>query len=87
MGSKFRYGQIAIIQKGSFGIYVKVGIKFDSKVHCSKKNPSGVSYYIEGYEIRDWCYQEELRRSGFFGKLIILLFKINRRFLKKNDSK
>jgi hypothetical protein len=87
MGSKFKYDQIALIQKGSCGgIYVKVGIKFDSKVHC-KKNPSGISYYIEGYEVRDWCYQEELRRSNFLNKLIIYLLKVNSRFTKKNDSK
>lgn len=82
MRNKFKYGQIALIQKGSCGIYVKVGIKFDSKIHCNK-NPSGVSYYIEGYEIRDWCYQEELRRSGILSKIIIYLFNINKRFRKK----
>jgi len=81
MGS-FSYNQIAILKKGQgFGIYVNVGIKFDSKVHCSK-NPSGISYYIEGYEIRDWCYQEELRKTNFISRIIIYLFNINKRFQK-----
>jgi hypothetical protein len=79
----FNYNQIAILKKGAgFGIYVNVGIKFDSEVHCKRKNPSGISYYIDGYEIRDWCYQEELRRVNFISRIIIYLFHINKRFCK-----
>lgn len=80
---KFKYGQIAKIQKGSCGILVKVGIRFDSKVHCKRKNPSGISYYIEGYETRDWCFSEELKRLGPIRRFIIYI----KNRLKKNDSK
>ena len=81
--SKFRYGQIAIIQKGHCGILVKIGIRFDSKVHCKRKNPSGISYYVEGYETRDWCFLEELKRLGPLRRLIIYI----KNRLKKNYSK
>jgi hypothetical protein len=79
---KFKYSQIAILKKGTlFGVFVNVGIKFDSKVNC-KKNPSKISYYIEGYEIRDWCFQEELLMNSFFIRIIVFLFKIKKRFKK-----
>ncbi len=79
--SKFKYGEIAVLRKGYAitGIYVMVGVKFDSKTHC-KRNPSVISYYIEGYPIRNWCYEEELRRVNILSRLIIYLFKIKSRF-------
>ncbi len=83
VNSKFKYGQIAIAKKGFGGILVKVGIKFDSKVHCKIKNPSGVSYYVEGYAMRDWCFLEELRRVGPIRSLVIYI----RSILFKNYSK
>lgn len=63
--SKFQYGERAILNKGPWGIIIKIGVKFDSNVK-SKRNPSGISYYIDGYEIRDWCYEEELRSATIF---------------------
>lgn len=86
MGSKFKYGQIVVLDKGQFGgVYVTVGIKFDSRVHC-KKNPSGISYYIEGYIIRDWCFEEELRKISIFTRIISYLFNI-KKFNGNIDSK
>jgi len=72
---KFKYGEYALLKKGHCnGIYVKIGIRFDSKVH-SKRNPSGISYYVEGYDVREWCFEEELRKIGFIIRLIRKLRK------------
>lgn len=72
---RFKYGEVAILKKGHCaGIYVTIGIRFDSKVH-SKRNPSCISYYIKGYEIRDWCFEEELRKANFITKLLLKLRK------------
>ncbi len=73
----FSYGELALINKGSFKI-VKVGIKFDSRVTNKTRNESKISYYIEGYELRNWCYQEELRRINIFHKLLFFIFKKNK---------
>lgn len=65
---KFEYGETAILKKGGCGILVKVGIRFDSFVK-SNRNRSGISYYIDGYEIRNWCYEEELRKFNIFSRV------------------
>ncbi len=71
---KFKFGEIALINKGSFNT-VKVGIRFDSKVTNKRKNKSGISYYIEGYNLRDWCFEEELKRLNIFHKIIFFIFR------------
>lgn len=83
--SKFKYGEIAILRKGYSitGIYVMIGVKFDSKSHCKDRNPSVISYYIEGYTIRNWCYEEELRKTNFLSRIIIYIFKVKNKFSKK----
>lgn len=68
MVHKFRYEEIAILRKGG-GLIVKVGLRFRSKVTNKKRNPSGVSYYIDGYLHRNWCFEEELKKITIFGKL------------------
>lgn len=70
---KFKYGEIALLDKGSFNT-VRVGIKFDSKVVNTKRNKSGVSYYIEGYKLRNWCFEEELKKITIFHKLFFFFF-------------
>ena len=74
MSPKFKYKEIALIDKGSLKA-VKVGIRFDSKVTNKRRNKSGISYYIEGYELRDWCYEEELKKLRFYHKILIWIFK------------
>lgn len=74
MSPKFKYNEIALIDKGSLKA-VKVGIRFDSKVTNKRRNKSGISYYIEGYELRDWCYEEELKKLRFYHKILIWIFK------------
>jgi hypothetical protein len=73
--SKFKYNELALLNKGFLKV-VKIGIKFDSKVKNKKKNKSGVSYYVDGYEIRNWCFQEELKKINILDKLLIWIFRI-----------
>ena len=72
--TKFKYNEIALLDKGFLKV-VKVGIRFDSKVTNKKRNKSGISYYIDGYELRNWCYEEELKRLRFFHKILAWIFK------------
>jgi hypothetical protein len=72
MDREFEHNEIAILKK-SRRIVVRIGSKFDSKVLNISRNPSGISYYIEGYSIRNWCYEEELRKITIFDKLFKFL--------------
>jgi hypothetical protein len=75
--------EIAILKKGAlFGTIVRVGTRFDSKVN-SKRNPSGVSYYIEGYELRNWCFLEEIKKTTIIHRIIIHIFKFSNKFNTK----
>ena len=74
MSPKFRYNELALIDKGTLNM-VRVGIRFDSKVTNKKRNKSGISYYIEGYNMRNWCFEEELKRLRFCHKILIWIFK------------
>lgn len=70
----FKYDELAIIKKGSFRV-VKVGIKFDSKVTNKKRNKSKISYYIEGYDMRNWCYYEELKKISIINRILFYIFR------------
>ena len=69
---KFKYGETVLLNKGTFNT-VKVGIRFDSKVINNRRNKSKISYFVEGYDLRNWCYEEELSRMTLLHKLIFLI--------------
>lgn len=87
MVPRYNYNEIAIIDKGSGGITVLVGTRFDSKVVNKKRNPSGISYYIDGYDIRNWCFAEELRKFHIFD-YVFKFFKRRKyeQFIKRNNT-
>lgn len=73
---KFKYGEVAQYKSSALiKPIIKVGICFDSKVHRIK-NKSRISYFIvDGFEGREWLFEEEIQHLSFIRKIIYYFFK------------
>jgi hypothetical protein len=73
--AKFEYGSTAVYRGGDFlNPIIKIGIRFDSKVH-RKKNKSGISYYVEGFKGREWLFEEEIKHLSILRRLMCYFSK------------